>query len=100
MRNRTKITEAGGYLLDRSDKFSVELNENITSGKATLGRHTLLVRKNATGAAASWPLIDSKTQETVGVSTNSGMSDSKYYGLRVEDNEISLKAFKNFFLSR
>ena len=34
--------------------------------------------------------VQFEVTKTVGVSTNSGMSDSKYYGLRVEDNEISL----------
>ena len=34
--------------------------------------------------------VQSEVTKTVGVSTNSGMTNSKYYGLRVEDQEISL----------
>jgi len=72
MRNREKITSAGAYLVDRSSYFSGELKSNIDSGEAQLNRHTLFVRKNATNAAATWPMIDSRTQETVGVSSLNG----------------------------
>jgi len=34
--------------------------------------------------------VQFEVTKTVGVSTNSGMTNSKYYGLRVEDQEISL----------
>ena len=74
MKNRTKIIAALGFLVAVSSAFSAELKNLITPPdgseiKSRLTRHTVYVRKNATGASSAWAVIDENTKKIDGVST-------------------------------
>lgn len=74
MKNRDKILSALGFLVAVSTAFSSELANLIrpidgSEIKARLTRHTVYVRKNATGASSSWNVIDENTKKVDGVSS-------------------------------
>lgn len=73
MRNRSILLSALGFLTAVSAAFSSELNSliNPINGviQARLTRHTVFVRKNASGASSAWNIIDENTKKIAGVSS-------------------------------
>jgi len=69
MNNRTKILAALEFLILIAVALSSELKALISGNEIRLSRHTSFVRKDATGAASTWNLIDENTKSIAGVSS-------------------------------
>lgn len=74
MKNRSKILAALSFLVAVSSAFSNELATLIRPSdgseiKARLTRHTVYVRKEATGASSTWSIINENTKKVDGVSS-------------------------------
>lgn len=74
MKNRGKLLAALGFLIAVSSAFSNELASHIRPGngndiKVRLTRHTVFVRKDVTGAAGTYDIIDENTKKVNGVSS-------------------------------
>lgn len=82
MKNRTKILTAIAFLISVSGAFSSELanlikpqfGNSAREPQVRLTRHTVFVRKNVTGSAGGYQIIDENTKKIDGVSS---LADTK-----------------------
>ena len=91
MRNKELFTLAVAFLMQmaQATKFSTSLNEYVVNGEATLDPHTLLVRKNISGASSNYDFIDAQTEKVAGISTLQGTTLPKGQALIAHGISIS-----------
>lgn len=72
-------------------KFSAELNRNVQDKAVTLDPHTILIRKDITGASSNYALIDERTEKIDGISTINGTRLAKNQAVVVHAIAIGYK---------
>ncbi len=80
MKNKEKYATAASFLIEHAPAMSQELSQWIESGGVKLIDHTAYIRKEITGAASIYNLIDDETSKIDGVSTIKGKSFNKNEG--------------------
>ncbi len=102
MRNLEPILTSWNFLNDVSPTLSSELQQLVQNQSVRLIDHTIVVRKNITGASSTFPVINATTKSIEGISTIDGAQLTKNqavvfdqialgYGLGDENQEGAVK---------
>ena len=70
--NRTELLTAFNFMQAKKNSFTAGLKTLIEGNQVRLTPHTAYIRKDASGAASSWDIIDANTTQLDGIATIKG----------------------------